>query len=76
MSLGLTCCAPCDKAIKELEIKNSQKRVLLLTSNKFGKVKSTLFGTWEQVDAVITDKGITEDWIEFFREKDIELFIV
>ena len=29
-----------------------------------------------KVDAVITDKGITEDWIEFFREKDIELFIV
>ena len=76
MALGLTCSVPYDKTIKELEIKNSQKRILLITSNKFGKVKSTLFGTWDQVDAVITDKGITEDWISFFKEKEIELFIV
>ena len=76
MALGLTCSVPYDKTIKELEIKNSQKRILLITSNKFGKVKSTLFGTWDQVDAVITDKGITEDWISFFKEKEVELFIV
>ncbi len=76
MNLGLTCSALYDKTIKELEIKNSQKRILLITSNKFGKVKSTLFGTWDQVDAVITDSGITQQWISFFKEKGIELFIV
>ena len=62
--------------IKELEIKNSQKVIALITSNKYGKVKSTQFGTWNDVDVVITDKGIPKEWVDFFKDRDIELFIV
>ena len=76
MDLGLTCSVPYDKTIKELEIKNSQKVIALITSNKFGKVKSTQFGTWNDVDVVITDKGIPKEWVDFFKERRIELFIV
>ena len=76
MDLGLTCSVPYDKTIKELEIKNSQKVIALITSNKFGKVKSTQFGTWNGVDVVITDKGIPKEWVDFFKDRDIELFIV
>lgn len=76
MDLGLTCSVPYDKTIKELEIKNSQKVIALITSNKFGKVKSTQFGTWNDVDVVITDKGIPKEWVDFFKEREIELFIV
>lgn len=76
MDLGLTCSVPYDKTIKELEIKNSQKVIALITSNKYGKVKSTQFGTWNDVDVVITDKGIPKEWVDFFKDRDIELFIV
>lgn len=76
MDLGLTCSVPYDKTIKELEIKNSQKVIALITSNKFGKVKSTQFGTWNDVDAVITDKGIPKEWVDFLKDREIELFIV
>ena len=76
MDLGLTCSVPYDKTIKELEIKNSQKVIALITSNKFGKVKSTQFGTWNDVDVVITDKGIPKEWVDFFKDSEIELFIV
>ena len=76
MDLGLTCSVPYDKTIKELEIKNSQKVIALITSNKFGKVKSTQFGTWKDVDVVITDKGIPKEWVDFFKDREIELFIV
>ena len=76
MDLGLTCSVPYDKTIKELEIKNSQKMIALITSNKFGKVKSTQFGTWNDVDVVITDKGIPKEWVDFFKDREIELFIV
>lgn len=76
MDLGLTCSVPYDKTIKELEIKNSQKVIALITSNKFGKVKSTQFGTWNDVDVVITDKGIPKEWVDFLKDRDIELFIV
>ena len=76
MDLGLTCSVPYDKTIKELEIENSQKVIALITSNKFGKVKSTQFGTWNDVDMVITDKGIPKEWVDFFKDREIELFIV
>ena len=76
MDLGLTCSVPYDKTIKELEIKNSQKVIALITSNKFGKVKSTQFGTWNDVDVVITDKGIPQEWVDFLKDREIELFIV
>ena len=76
MDLGLTCSVPYDKTIKELEIKNSQKMIALITSNKFGKVKSTQFGTWNDVDVVITDKGIPKEWVDFLKDREIELFIV
>ena len=76
MDLGLTCSVPYDKTIKELEIKNSQKVIALITSNKYGKVKSTQFGTWNDVDVVITDKGIPKEWVDFLKEREIELFIV
>lgn len=76
MDLGLTCSVPYDKTIKELEIKNSQKVIALITSNKYGKVKSTQFGTWNDVDMVITDKGIPKEWVDFFKDREIELFIV
>ena len=76
MDLGLTCSVPYDKTIKELEIKNSQKVIALITSNKYGKVKSTQFGTWNDVDVVITDKGIPKEWVDFFKDREIELFIV
>lgn len=76
MDLGLTCSVPYDKTIKELEIKNSQKVIALITSNKFGKVKSTQFGTWNDVDVVITDKGIPKEWVDFLKDREIELFIV
>ena len=76
MDLGLTCSVPYDKTIKELEIKNSQKVIALITSNKVGKVKSTQFGTWNDVDVVITDKGIPKEWVDFFKDREIELFIV
>ena len=76
MDLGLTCSVPYDKTIKELEIKNSQKVIALITSNKYGKVKSTQFGTWNDVDVVITVKGIPKEWVDFFKDREIELFIV
>lgn len=76
MDLGLTCSVPYDKTIKELEIKNSQKVIALITSNKYGKVKSTQFGTWNDVDVVITDKDIPKEWVDFFKDREIELFIV
>ena len=76
MDLGLTCSVPYDKTIKELEIKNSRKMIALITSNKFGKVKSTQFGTWNDVDVVITDKGIPKEWVDFLKDREIELFIV
>lgn len=76
MEHGLTCSVRYDKEIKRLEIKNSKKRILLLTSQKCGTVKSTAFAEWSEIDEVITDSGISQEWLDFFREKNIKVTVV
>ena len=76
MELGLMCAERYDKEIKKLEIRNSKERIVLATGSKFGIVKSTSFASWSDVDKVITDSSIGEDWLKFFKEKGIEVLVV
>ncbi|MCF0237765.1 MAG: DeoR/GlpR transcriptional regulator [Sphaerochaetaceae bacterium] len=76
MEVGLTCSTQYDMQIKKLVISNSIQHIVVLTSDKFGKVKSTGFADWSQIHTVITDSGISPQWIEFIKSKSIELIIV
>ncbi|MGN1163311.1 MAG: DeoR/GlpR family DNA-binding transcription regulator [Candidatus Ornithospirochaeta sp.] len=74
--LGLMCSERYDKEIKKLEIRNSKERIILATSNKFDKIMSTAFSSWSDVDKVITDSGITKEWLDFFKESGIGVIVV
>ena len=76
MDHGLTCPAQYDKTIKRLEINNSKRRILLITSQKFDTIKSTAFASWDEIDQVITDSGIPDRWKKFLSDKGIEVKIV
>lgn len=76
MRLGLTCRAQYDVQIKRLAMNNSAERILVLTSSKFDQIRPSSFGSWEQVDRVITDIGIPDRWVKFFFERGIELEVV
>ena len=76
MDQGLTCPAQYDKTIKRLEINNSKRRILLITSQKFDTIKSTAFASWDEIDQVITDSGIPDRWKKFLSDKGIEVKIV
>ena len=75
MPLGLTCNSPYEVDIKKMGLDNALEKILLLDSSKFGRVSASCFGDWDQIDKVITDEGITEEWKAFFQERNIELII-
>ena len=76
MALGLTCNSPYEVELKRVGLDHALKKILLLDSSKFGKVYACCFGDWDQIDTVITDAEISEEWKDFLREKGVELVIV
>ena len=74
--LGLTCENSYELESKKMIIKNSLEIILLADSSKFGKVKSTHFSELSDIDTIITDDKISDDWVEIIKEKDIKLIIV
>ena len=57
-------------------IKHSKKVVLLADSSKFGKAKPAIVGKLTDIDAIVTDDGIPEDYKDYFAKNDIEVIMV
>lgn len=76
MKMGLMCDQEYEKKLKSALIKNSKSVVLLSDSSKFKKISRCSFGTFDDVDMVITDSGIPQEWKNFFLDKGIEFHIV
>lgn len=74
--LGLTCENSYELESKKIIIKNSLEVILLADSSKFGQVKSTHFAELDDIDKIITDDKIDDDWKEIIENKGIELIIV
>ncbi len=76
MALGLTCNELYEVEIKRVGIDNALQKILLADSVKFGRVCANCFGDWDQIDTVITDPGITDEWKDFLWDRGIKLMIV
>lgn len=74
-NLGLTCANAYEIEAKKTILKNSLEVILLVDSSKFGQVKSAYFCDLDQVDTIITDDGITDEWKEIIEEMNIKLII-
>ena len=48
---------------------------LVADSSKFGTVRMHNFGSIDDFDIVITDKGISQKWIDTLESKGIKLII-
>lgn len=51
---------------------NATSTVLLVDHSKFGNASLFQIVEWEQINKVVTDKALTLEWKEFFREMKIE----
>jgi DeoR/GlpR family transcriptional regulator of sugar metabolism len=62
--------------IKKLMIQNSQNVILVADSTKFNKNAFCRVCGWEKISSIITDDKISDDYIKFFKEININYQIV
>jgi DeoR family deoxyribose operon repressor len=75
IDLGVTCYHDFHVEIKKIMMKSSKKIILVSDSSKFGKVKPSYFADLSEMDALITDDNISEDYRKTIENMGIELII-
>jgi len=75
-TLGLTTYFYFEADIKKAMIASAKQRILVVDSSKFGKVSITFFANLDDINIIITDEGISEEYKKIIKSKDIELYIV
>lgn len=74
--MGLTCTDQYIGDLKRAAISMSLEKILITDSTKFGRVDPGYFAAIEDMDRIITDTGITDEWKDLIRAKQIRLDIV
>jgi DeoR family deoxyribose operon repressor len=73
--LGLTTYFYYEADIKREMIRSARQIILVTDSSKFGKISVTHFAGLDEVDTVITDEGISDEYREILADRGIELLI-
>jgi DeoR family deoxyribose operon repressor len=74
--LGVTCATDYEKETKRAVIDSSDVKILLIDSTKFGKVKISHFADLTDFDIIITDTGISKEFVNIIKNIGIKLYIV
>ena len=75
-TLGVTTIDPAEAELKKAAVASSQARILLADSRKFGRVTPSWFADLDDFDAIVTDPGISLEYVEILRERGIALHVV
>lgn len=75
-NLGITCANNYEVLTKRTALQSAQTRILLADSTKFGKIRPAYFAQLSEIDMIITDSGISEEWMAIIASHEIELKIV
>ena len=75
-SLGVTCIDAAEAELKKAAIASSQTRILLADSTKFGRVTPAWFADLRDFHAIVTDPGISLEYVEIVRQLGIALHVV
>jgi DeoR family transcriptional regulator, deoxyribose operon repressor len=73
--LGVTCMNPYERETKKAAIRSSMKKILLVDSSKFGTLRSDFFADLSAFDEIITDEGISQEYIDIVEKLGIKLRI-
>lgn len=73
--LGLTCAHTYEVPVKRTVLQSAQTKILIADSSKFGKVKTAYFAQMNEVDEIVTDSGISDEWREILKNAGIRLHI-
>jgi DeoR family deoxyribose operon repressor len=75
-TLGMTCAHSFEVAVKQTVLESALEKILVADSGKFGAIKTVFFSSIENLDMIITDNGISGEWIGIIRDKGIKLVTV
>ncbi len=73
--LGLTTYFYNEADIKREMIRSARQIVLVTDSTKFGKISVTYFAGLDEIDTIITDHGISEEYRKIIVDRGIDLII-
>jgi DeoR family deoxyribose operon repressor len=73
--LGLTTYFYYEADIKREMIRSARRIILVTDSTKFGKISITHFAGLDEVDTIITDEGIPQEYRSILEDRGIELII-
>ncbi len=73
--LGVTCANSYEVPTKRAIIRSSVEKILVADSSKFGAVRPAYFCDLTEVNAVITDRGLSEEWQNKLKEMGIQLYL-
>jgi DeoR family deoxyribose operon repressor len=74
--LGITCANQYEVPIKQACLDSSLKKILLADSAKFGLIHPAYFASLEQIDTIITDAGISPEWVCDLESRGITVTVV
>ena len=72
---GFTCLGEEESYLRKAVIRRAEKVVMLMDSSKFGNVASYTLANLEDIDVLITDRGIDSRSLEEFRSHNIEVLL-
>lgn len=75
MENGISCSSLDDGPLKRLMIQSSKEKIVLADSSKFNKDVFYKICGWDMIDTVITDEGMPKEYIDFFKNKNINIKI-
>ena len=73
MNMGVTDSNENDSEIKQAIFGAANRKILAVDSTKFDKISFVHVCELSDVDTVVTDEAPPERWVEYFKNKDIEL---
>jgi DeoR family deoxyribose operon repressor len=73
--LGLTTYFYYEADIKREMIRSARQIVLVTDSTKFGKISVTHFASLDEIDIIITDPNLSEEYQKIIADRGIELII-
>ena len=74
-TLGVTCADPAEAELKKAAMQSAQSRILLVDSSKLGRVTPAWFAALKDFDAIVTDSGISLEYVEIARSLGITLHV-
>lgn len=74
--LGLTCIEGYETETKKAVLQSAAQKILVADYTKFGVICSAYFCDLQEVDTIITNKALHQDWVQFISDKGIKLHLV